>query len=295
MAANFFGLPMARVSLIDEDRVWFKSRVRISTEQTGLDSGLSSSTMLWQGVYCRNIFSTLASLFASLARRLARLALRKIDRDARDVAHVILEDIQRYVSDRLDDFAIAQTAGTRAPEVCVGEFTTLDHDAAGELEDRVRSGVGRARSNRVVDFNSTQSDFRGHRRVLTQAVRAKVAFGDGERELLASFFVEGPAGKRRAQTHESFKRRRRIGKNSKQVRDQCEFRSYFREDSLDRPGCAIGINWLDAILVSGFAHRCPSTDSSRLKTAFVPSSTLPKSASEHGVLGVSEKLDHEKS
>jgi len=269
MAANFFGLPMARVSLIDEDRVWFKSRVRISTEQTGLDSGLSSSTMLWQGVYCRNnIFSTLASLFASLARRLARLALRKIDRDARDVAHVILEDIQRYVSDRLDDFAIAQTAGTRAPEVCVGEFTTLDHDAAGELEDGVRSGVDRARSNRVVDFNSTQSDFRSHSRVLAQAVRAKVAFGDGERKLLASFFVEGPAGKRRAQTHQSFKRRRRIGKNSKQVRDQCEFRSYFREDSLDRPGCAIGINWLDAILVSGFAHRCPSTDSSRLKNSF---------------------------
>jgi hypothetical protein len=38
------------------------------------------------------------------------------------------------VGDRLDDFAVAQTAGTSAPEVCVEEFTTLDDDAAGELE-----------------------------------------------------------------------------------------------------------------------------------------------------------------
>jgi hypothetical protein len=200
-------------------------------------------------------FSTLAIRFVFLTRSLAKFVLRKVDWDARDVAHVVLEDVQRYVGDRLDDFAVAQTAGTRAPEVCVGEFTTLDDDAAGELEDGIGSGIGRARPNRVVDFNSTQPDFRGHSRVPAQAVSAKVALGDGERELLASFFVEGSAGERRTQTHESFKRRRRIRKNAKQVRDNREFRSYLREESLDRASCVIGINWLDAILVSGFAHQ----------------------------------------
>ena len=51
MAANFFRVPMAGVSLVDEDRVWFKSRVGISTEQTARDAGLCSSAMLSQGVY----------------------------------------------------------------------------------------------------------------------------------------------------------------------------------------------------------------------------------------------------
>jgi hypothetical protein len=34
MAANFFQVPMAGVSLVDEDRVWFKSRVGIDVPQT---------------------------------------------------------------------------------------------------------------------------------------------------------------------------------------------------------------------------------------------------------------------
>jgi formate hydrogenlyase transcriptional activator len=51
MAANFFRVPMAGVSLVDQDRVSFKSRVGISAEQTGRDAGLCSSAMLSQGVY----------------------------------------------------------------------------------------------------------------------------------------------------------------------------------------------------------------------------------------------------
>jgi hypothetical protein len=54
MAANFFRVPMAGVSLVDQHRVWFKSRVGISTEQTARDAGLCSSTMLSQGVYYGN-------------------------------------------------------------------------------------------------------------------------------------------------------------------------------------------------------------------------------------------------
>jgi PAS domain S-box-containing protein len=51
MAANFFHVPMAGVSLVDEDRVWFKSRVGIDFRQTARDAGLCSSAMLSQGVY----------------------------------------------------------------------------------------------------------------------------------------------------------------------------------------------------------------------------------------------------
>jgi len=51
MAANFFHVPMAGVSLVDEDRVWFKSRVGIDFHQTARDAGLCSSAMLSQGIY----------------------------------------------------------------------------------------------------------------------------------------------------------------------------------------------------------------------------------------------------
>jgi PAS domain S-box-containing protein len=51
MAANFFHVPMAGVSLVDKDRVWFKSRIGISTEQIARDAGLCSTAMLSQGIY----------------------------------------------------------------------------------------------------------------------------------------------------------------------------------------------------------------------------------------------------
>jgi formate hydrogenlyase transcriptional activator len=51
MAANFFQVPMAGVSLVDEDRVWFKSRVGFDAHQTARDAGLCSTAMLSQGVF----------------------------------------------------------------------------------------------------------------------------------------------------------------------------------------------------------------------------------------------------
>jgi formate hydrogenlyase transcriptional activator len=51
MAASFFHVPMAGVSLVDEDRVWFKSGVGINVHQTARDAGLCSTAMLSQGVY----------------------------------------------------------------------------------------------------------------------------------------------------------------------------------------------------------------------------------------------------
>jgi formate hydrogenlyase transcriptional activator len=51
MAANFFQVPMAGVSLVDEDRVWFKSRLGIEASETARDAGLCSTAMLSQGVF----------------------------------------------------------------------------------------------------------------------------------------------------------------------------------------------------------------------------------------------------
>jgi formate hydrogenlyase transcriptional activator len=51
MAANFFQVPMAGLSLVDEDRVWFKSRLGINAHETARNAGLCSSAMLSQGVY----------------------------------------------------------------------------------------------------------------------------------------------------------------------------------------------------------------------------------------------------
>ena len=91
--------------------------------------------------------------------------MRKVDWDARDVAHIVLEDVQRDVGDRLDDFTVTQTEGTGAREVRVREFTTLNDDAAREFEDGVGSGVARSRASCIVDFGLIQSNFRSHRRV----------------------------------------------------------------------------------------------------------------------------------
>jgi eukaryotic-like serine/threonine-protein kinase len=54
MAANFFHVPMAGVSLVDEDRVWFKSRVGLDLDETARDAGLCSWAMLSQGIYHLN-------------------------------------------------------------------------------------------------------------------------------------------------------------------------------------------------------------------------------------------------
>src|SRR5713101_3763108 len=51
MAANFFRVPMAGVSLVDEDRVWFKSRLGIDADHSARDAGLCASAILSPGVF----------------------------------------------------------------------------------------------------------------------------------------------------------------------------------------------------------------------------------------------------
>lgn len=51
MAATLFQVPMAVVSLVDEDRVWFKSRLGIDADHCARDAGLCSSAILSPGVF----------------------------------------------------------------------------------------------------------------------------------------------------------------------------------------------------------------------------------------------------
>jgi hypothetical protein len=75
--------------------------------------------------------------------------LREVDWDARDVAHVVLKNSARR-GDRLDDFAVAQANAAGACEVCVGEFPTLNDDAASEFENGIGPRIRRARSGTVL-------------------------------------------------------------------------------------------------------------------------------------------------
>jgi PAS domain S-box-containing protein len=51
MAATLFQVPMAVVSLVDEDRVWFKSRLGIDADHCARDAGLCASAIASPGVY----------------------------------------------------------------------------------------------------------------------------------------------------------------------------------------------------------------------------------------------------
>ena len=46
LAATFFNVPYAVVSIVDHDRIWFKSRYGVATDQIGRDPGLCSSAIL---------------------------------------------------------------------------------------------------------------------------------------------------------------------------------------------------------------------------------------------------------
>jgi formate hydrogenlyase transcriptional activator len=51
MAANLFRVPMAGISLVDEDRTWFKSRIGIEALQTAREAGLCSTAILSPGLF----------------------------------------------------------------------------------------------------------------------------------------------------------------------------------------------------------------------------------------------------
>src|SRR3982074_2730792 len=46
MAARRFGVPISIISIVDHDRIWFKSRYGVNVEQIGRDPGLCASAVL---------------------------------------------------------------------------------------------------------------------------------------------------------------------------------------------------------------------------------------------------------
>lgn len=51
LAATIFGVPISIVSLVDTDRIWFKSHFGLSVKQIGRDPGLCASAILGNNVY----------------------------------------------------------------------------------------------------------------------------------------------------------------------------------------------------------------------------------------------------
>jgi sigma-B regulation protein RsbU (phosphoserine phosphatase) len=49
VAARLFDVPISIVSIVDEDRIWFKSRHGVDVEQVGRDPGLCASAILQEG------------------------------------------------------------------------------------------------------------------------------------------------------------------------------------------------------------------------------------------------------
>lgn len=51
LAARRFGVPISIISIVDEDRIWFKSRYGVPVEQIGRDPGLCASAILSSDPY----------------------------------------------------------------------------------------------------------------------------------------------------------------------------------------------------------------------------------------------------
>jgi GAF domain-containing protein len=51
LAAKIFNVPIAIISLVDSDRIWFKSHYGLEIDQIGRDTGLCASAILSDDVY----------------------------------------------------------------------------------------------------------------------------------------------------------------------------------------------------------------------------------------------------
>jgi len=51
LAAKLLDMPIAIISLVDTDRIWFKSKVGVDVQEIGRDPGLCSSAILSDDLY----------------------------------------------------------------------------------------------------------------------------------------------------------------------------------------------------------------------------------------------------
>ncbi|MDQ3100811.1 MAG: GAF domain-containing protein, partial [Bacteroidota bacterium] len=54
ICAKIFNVPIALVTLVDEDRIWFKSRFGLDAEQVDREEGLCASAIMDPGLYVVN-------------------------------------------------------------------------------------------------------------------------------------------------------------------------------------------------------------------------------------------------
>ena len=68
------------------------------------------------------------------------------------VVHVVRKDVQRDISDGLDNFAIRQTGGACMFQVGVADFAALHDDVSRQFQDGFSLGCRRDRATCVGDF-----------------------------------------------------------------------------------------------------------------------------------------------
>ena len=150
LAARRFGVPIAIISIVDEDRIWFKAHHGLPVSQIGRDPGLCSSAIMGDGPYLLNDASTdVRSLANPLVagdfglRFYAAVPLRTsdgynlgtlcvIDKEARTVDENQLDDLKDLATVVMDQIEL-QLSARRA----VGQAQLM----AKEIDHRVMNSL----------------------------------------------------------------------------------------------------------------------------------------------------------
>ena len=158
LAAGLFRVPIALVSLVDQDRIWFKSRHGVENPEVGRDAGLCASAILSPEVYyvrdatqdARAQDNPLVA-GAPAVRFYAAAPLRThdgfnlgtlsvIDRVPRELAPDEAEMLKKLATLVMDQMELRLAARKLAEEVeqSMGEQLRYANEALGQSEERFR-------------------------------------------------------------------------------------------------------------------------------------------------------------
>ena len=160
VAASLFQVPIAIVSLVDHDRIWFKSHHGLDAEQTGRDPGLCASAIISDEVYyLRDALSDLRSLANPLVagslglRFYAGAPLRTydgfnlgtlcvVDREPRELSPAeaeMLTKLAALVMDQMElRLAARKVADLERTERSMSEQLREANEALAQSEERFR-------------------------------------------------------------------------------------------------------------------------------------------------------------
>lgn len=172
---------------------------------------------------------------------------RKVDDSACNMVDVIAENVQRDMGHRLDDLAISQPCTACLLKTCRSQFTPLHHDAVRELEDGIGSRISRFGLSRLGEVLLGQSQLAGDERMGTEAVRALIRLGDGERDLFTNLRAEASIRKGGTEIEVAFERSGRIAQYANQVGHDAQFPLHAFEERFGRPGSCLRVELCDAI------------------------------------------------